>query len=40
MVMIFDLISFFSGGAKFTINGNGFNNVGQITVERGVSDFN
>ncbi|CAC5392625.1 unnamed protein product [Mytilus coruscus] len=23
-----------SGGAKFTINGNGFNNVGQITVER------
>lgn len=28
------LILFFSGGALFTIRGEGFNNVGAITVER------
>lgn len=34
-----DFVLLFSGGATFTIQGEGFNNVGQIAVERVVSLF-
>lgn len=38
-MIINDFVLLFSGGATFTIQGEGFNNVGQITVERVVSFF-
>ncbi len=39
IVSIFLFLFIFSGGATFTIRGQGFNNVGEITVDRVVSKY-